>query len=174
MCLLYWRFGATRNVTVDLNMVIQHWWDKIDGLVQERSNTSALAMELRLSCTNPLKYQWLSALLYYNSSVSAMELLQPCVKPLVWCRELNIKGTIFGELHLQFCSQYTVTSVTWMVNPALNYGMTVEKNSSFTDVMIDASSGIIMNASIQITLFSYDFIVLLITTSKSNWYKNHF
>ena len=37
--------------------------------------------------------------------------------------------------------------------------------------MIDASSGIIMNASIQITLFSYDFIVLLITTSKSNWYK---
>ena len=32
-------------------------WDKalshIDGLVQERCNSSALAMELRLSCTNP-------------------------------------------------------------------------------------------------------------------------
>ena len=25
----------------------------IDGLVQERRNSSALAMELRLSCTNP-------------------------------------------------------------------------------------------------------------------------
>ena len=25
-----------------------------DGLMQERYNTSALAMELRLSCTNPL------------------------------------------------------------------------------------------------------------------------
>ena len=32
---------------------------KIDGLVQERFNSSALAMELRLSCTNPLKSsQW--------------------------------------------------------------------------------------------------------------------
>ena len=27
--------------------------DGIDGLVQERRNSSALAMELRLSCTNP-------------------------------------------------------------------------------------------------------------------------
>ena len=30
-------------------------WGKIDGLVQERCNSSALAMELRLSCTNPSK-----------------------------------------------------------------------------------------------------------------------
>ena len=28
----------------------------IDGLVQERRNSSALAMELRLSCTNPSTY----------------------------------------------------------------------------------------------------------------------
>ena len=39
--------------------LIAHWGisDKdqyhIDGLVQERRNSSALAMELRLSCTNP-------------------------------------------------------------------------------------------------------------------------
>ena len=45
------------------------WWDladfsmkcwklclQIDRLVQERRNSSALAMELRLSCTNPSKY----------------------------------------------------------------------------------------------------------------------
>ena len=30
----------------------------IDGLVQERRNSSALAMELRLSCTNPSIYQF--------------------------------------------------------------------------------------------------------------------
>ena len=30
-----------------------HYKDEIDGLVQERRNSSALAMELRLSCTNP-------------------------------------------------------------------------------------------------------------------------
>ena len=28
----------------------------VDGLVQERRNSKALAMELRLSCTNPLMY----------------------------------------------------------------------------------------------------------------------
>ena len=31
-------------------------WYYIDELVQERCNSSALAMELRLSCTNPLIY----------------------------------------------------------------------------------------------------------------------
>ena len=30
-----------------------NFYDNIDGLVQERCNSSALAMELRLSCTNP-------------------------------------------------------------------------------------------------------------------------
>ena len=30
----------------------------IDGLVQERRNSSALAMELRLSCTNPSICEW--------------------------------------------------------------------------------------------------------------------
>ena len=30
----------------------------IDGLVQERRNSSALAMELRLPCTNPSIYSW--------------------------------------------------------------------------------------------------------------------
>ena len=29
------------------------WSDYFDGLVQERRNSSALAMALRLSCTNP-------------------------------------------------------------------------------------------------------------------------
>ena len=29
---------------------------QIDGLVQERRNSSALAMELRFSCNNPSKY----------------------------------------------------------------------------------------------------------------------
>ena len=48
-------------------MVLAHWAQfvivsaadlpqRIDGLVQERRNSSALAMELRLSCTNPLAY----------------------------------------------------------------------------------------------------------------------
>ena len=39
------------------------WYD-IDGLVQERRNSSALAMELRLSCTKPSIYQ--KGILAYN------------------------------------------------------------------------------------------------------------
>ena len=31
---------------------------QIDGLVQEWRNSSVLAMELRLSCTNPLKWHY--------------------------------------------------------------------------------------------------------------------
>ena len=40
--------------------------EKIDGLMQERRNSSALAMELRLSCINPLEWSdWLSWWLSY-------------------------------------------------------------------------------------------------------------
>ena len=39
------------------------WWYDIDGLVKERRNSCALAMELRLSCTNPLI--WKSFLHYW-------------------------------------------------------------------------------------------------------------
>ena len=39
---------------------VKFWVDRlyIDGLVQERCNSSALAMELRLSCINPLICKW--------------------------------------------------------------------------------------------------------------------
>ena len=39
----------------DESTVWNHWLD-IDGLVQERRNSSALAMELHLSCINPSIY----------------------------------------------------------------------------------------------------------------------
>ena len=44
----------------------------INGLVQERRNSSALAMELRLSCTNPERR---------NSSALAIELRLSCTNP---------------------------------------------------------------------------------------------
>ena len=37
----------------ELNPEQNIWRDDLDELVQERRNSSALAMELRLSCTNP-------------------------------------------------------------------------------------------------------------------------
>ena len=41
------------------NMLLDSSYLHIDGLVQERRNSSALAMELRLSCTNPSIYKHL-------------------------------------------------------------------------------------------------------------------
>ena len=40
-------------MVVDLNFATN---DQFNGLVQERGNSSALAMELRLSCTDPSSY----------------------------------------------------------------------------------------------------------------------
>ena len=36
-----------------LTLLGELWLECFDGLVQERRNSSALAMELRLSCTDP-------------------------------------------------------------------------------------------------------------------------
>ena len=49
--------------TIDLTILNDSAWYKsamvqIDGLMQERRNSSALAMELCLSCTNPVKLFW--------------------------------------------------------------------------------------------------------------------
>ena len=47
------------------NNTIQYMPQNIDGLVQEWRNSSALAMELLLSCTDPWICSWLCCLLFY-------------------------------------------------------------------------------------------------------------
>ena len=64
------------------------------GLEQERCNSSALAMELHLPCTNPLIYYLLYHGMYdvllqlvqegRNSSALAMELRLSCTNPLIY------------------------------------------------------------------------------------------
>ena len=56
----------------------------LDGLVQERRNSSALAMELCLSCTKPSTQHWYFDGLVQqrrNSSTLAMELCLSCTNP---------------------------------------------------------------------------------------------
>ena len=64
--------------------------------MQERRNSIALAMELRLSCTNPSIYRWLSARLWWLQCF-AMELSQSCAKSLKWqfCIMLFIWCTVY-------------------------------------------------------------------------------
>ena len=46
--------------------------DYINGLVQERRNSSALAMELYLSCTNPLIYYTLITSLWHHMATQIL------------------------------------------------------------------------------------------------------
>ena len=52
------RWHVARRHQARISLVLRNV--QIDGLVQERCNSSALAMELRLSCTNPSK--WVNSL----------------------------------------------------------------------------------------------------------------
>ena len=47
--------GQDHIIVADVLMKSCELLPHIDGLVQERRNSSALAMDLRLSCINPLK-----------------------------------------------------------------------------------------------------------------------
>ena len=55
------------------------WWSHydIDGLVQERRNSSALAMELRLSCINPLIWSNFFKIL-------TADIIQPTCRGEIW------------------------------------------------------------------------------------------
>ena len=83
-----------------------HEWDActiheyIDGLVQERRNSSALAVELHLSCTNPvISYQW------YFVVVLSIEQFYP----YPW-----------GLLRWQWARSWTVCKMsTWLCSCAL-------------------------------------------------------
>ena len=58
------------------------WHLEIDGLVQERRNSIALAMELHLSCINQLSDGLVQE--RHNSRVLAMELRLSCFNPSRW------------------------------------------------------------------------------------------
>ena len=96
--------GVVQDKELYLNAQ-QLWLLYIDGLVQERHNSSALAMELCLYCTNPLictsphkigrsfppHPQWCVCLLHIdglvqercNSSALAMEFHLSCINPSI-------------------------------------------------------------------------------------------
>ena len=59
-----------------LNKNISFSWTYIDGLVQERRNSIANAMELRLSCTNLSIWQWYISVLAMELHLTGMH--WPC------------------------------------------------------------------------------------------------
>ena len=75
----------------------------IDRLVQERRNSSALAMEVHLSCTNPSIYNF-DGLVQdcSNPSALAMELLQACAKPSKFCEILPWSNQGLGQVGVYF------------------------------------------------------------------------
>ena len=97
---------------MEMDQILQLYWDILglsretslyfDGLVQERRNSSALAMELRLSCTNPsisshdteCEYHCLHLGVNYNN--------QKCFIMEEWCemhifRWVSAKNTVYSR-----------------------------------------------------------------------------
>ena len=60
---------------------VRPWHDLIDGLVQERRNSSANALELRLSCTNPSSWFTIVFQRVPIASPAAAPMTRPPAKP---------------------------------------------------------------------------------------------
>ena len=80
-CLLPWPFQHIQQASHGGAKFKIH--DDIDGLVQERRNSSALAMELRLSCTNPLTWKCFCITgLLWGQSTFGQWLVSPHKRPV--------------------------------------------------------------------------------------------
>ena len=67
----------------------------IDGLVQEKRNSSALAMELRLSCTNPSTFQCIFRLKTVDMQYEVY------LRKLYFLNDSHISGTWVRSLSYQ-------------------------------------------------------------------------
>ena len=91
----------------------------IDGLVQERCNSMALAMELRLSCTNP----WYHCMKLMKHSMLSMRILFLIISHdrlgqlIYWGLVMHIYS---GKLHYyQFKMAFYILGTKYELNPAL-------------------------------------------------------
>ena len=91
--------------------------DYIDGSVQERRNSSVLAMKLRLSCTHPFIDGWVQE--GRSSSALGMELCLSCTNPSIdgWVQERRNSSVLEMELRIS-CT-----------NPSIN-GWVQERHNS--------------------------------------------
>ena len=86
----------------------------INGFVQERCNSSALAMELRLSCTNPSIYLWgiYSTLIHYHFPKSSLFLVicegNPTVSGGFPPQRASDSEMFLSRHHPIFCGEYTI------------------------------------------------------------------
>ena len=97
----------------------------IDGLVQERRNSSALAMELHLSCTNSSTW-YIDGLVQErrNSSALAMELHLSCTNSSTWyidglVQERRNSSALAMELHLS-CTNSSIWYIDGLVQERRN------------------------------------------------------
>ena len=93
--------------------------NQIDGLVQERRNSSALAMELRLSCTNPSKCTYsFTGLTNPERWVTSERCKQQITSPHVWrvssqTWRPRIQGSTATWLQTSTLSRGQVSSDKW-------------------------------------------------------------
>ena len=129
---MYWVLGWCIRMVLakDIN---QYY---IDGLVQERLNSNALAMELRLSCTNPSIciwdfvqlchenfYKWYSNILWSHQlwhtsgiMISHLDVVWViCVQLWDWAQNISLKSTNVKTVHSK---NKTGTGIEWNTSMA--------------------------------------------------------
>ena len=101
-------------------------WDNIDGLVQERHNSIAIALEFRLSCSNPSIYiVYHIYLTIVTTGVGCcilthtwpLSLINQLLAPFLW-RAMNCGTRITGQLRQPTTSLHTWT-ITWDIKGCL-------------------------------------------------------
>ena len=74
---------------------------EIDGLVQKRPNSIANALELRLSCTNPLNL---------TLQMSVPSYVRPKLGQISWCCEETWSAWLHFQCHVKIGEQTTTSS----------------------------------------------------------------
>ena len=67
-----------------INILCKTIENNIDGLVQDCSNSSALAMELLQSCTKPSTYNSNFSNIIWNAICNLKTIFNQCIIPLLW------------------------------------------------------------------------------------------
>ena len=136
----FWHFDAQRS-----NMMFRYGAEnlQIDRLVQERRNSIANALELRLSCTNPLRWWCIhsSPLRWRHNGRDSVSNHQPrdcLLNRLFRCRskktsKLRVTGLCAGnslgtgEFPAQMASNAENVSIWWLHHAFMNMGTIAEK-----------------------------------------------
>ena len=123
MCYVTWRPLPTLCYIIFVISTATHF----DGLMQERRNSIANALELHLSCTKPSIWGVIFTATHFdglmqerrNSIANALELRLSCTKPSIWGLDTNRWNLQVPNLQMS-CSDFTIWYSANLIVPIMS------------------------------------------------------